>query len=39
MNAEFNGIERRLDELSERFARPAPLAERDRISFEAVGLI
>lgn len=34
MNAEFNGIERRLDELIERVARLEALGEHDRAEFE-----
>ena len=34
MEPEFNGIERRLDELSERLARLQPLSDRDRIEFD-----
>jgi uncharacterized protein YutE (UPF0331/DUF86 family) len=35
MNVEFNGIERRLDELSERLARLAPLRDRPRTDFSS----
>jgi uncharacterized protein YutE (UPF0331/DUF86 family) len=34
MAAEFNGIERRLDELSERLARLEPLKDRPRLDFD-----
>ena len=34
MQIEFSGIERRLDELSERLARLQPLGDRDRIEFD-----
>jgi uncharacterized protein YutE (UPF0331/DUF86 family) len=34
MPTEFSGIERRLDELSERLARLQPLSDRDRIEFD-----
>lgn len=35
MNVEFSGIERRLDELSERLARLAPLRSRPRADFDS----
>jgi uncharacterized protein YutE (UPF0331/DUF86 family) len=35
MNVEFNGIERRLDELSERLARLVPLRDRPRTDFSS----
>ena len=35
MQLEFSGIERRLDELSERLARLEPLTVRDRAEFDA----
>ncbi|PJF24064.1 MAG: DUF86 domain-containing protein, partial [Phototrophicales bacterium] len=34
MSVEFSGIERRLDELSERLARLTPLRERPRSDFD-----
>ena len=34
MNAEFSGIERRLDELSERLARLEPLRDKPRSEFD-----
>ena len=34
MIAEFNGIERRLDELNERLARLVPLRDRTRTEFD-----
>jgi uncharacterized protein YutE (UPF0331/DUF86 family) len=39
MSTEFNGIERRLDELSERLARLEPLKNRSRAEFDQIAYL